>query len=249
MLLALLGAVLLGPTARAADAPKPGRVVLESKGYLVPASRVTVSHKVPGQVIEVRFEEGKKVAAGDVLARLDPAEQEEALRLARAKLKLAEARLAKAKQDGGQVGLAVAQAKVGVAQALVATARQRLDCTVIRAPVGGTVLTKRAEVGTMLSPNAFPVAASLCDLADLKTMEVEVWLQERDLAKVAQGQPCQVRLEAFPDVTYRGCVARLLPVADRAKGAVGVRVRLDLPAGDDRPRPEMGALVAFLAKD
>jgi multidrug resistance efflux pump len=246
---ALLIVVIWKPMALGADEPKPGQVLWEAKGYAVPARQVTVSPKVSGQVVELLIEEGKRVKAGDVLARLDPAEQEAALRLARAEMKLAEAGLAKAKEGAGKADLAVAQAKVEVAQARVALAQRRLECTVVRAPVDGTVLVKRAEVGTLINPKAFNVPASLCDLADLRTMDVEVWVQERDLAKVATGQPCLIRLEAFPKATYRGRVARLLPVADRARGAVGIRVRVEVPAGDERLRPEMGAIVQILAKE
>jgi hypothetical protein len=58
MPLALLIAVLLGPMPLGADEPEAGRVVLEGKGYVLPASRVTVSPKVSGQVVELLIEEG-----------------------------------------------------------------------------------------------------------------------------------------------------------------------------------------------
>jgi RND family efflux transporter MFP subunit len=221
---------------------------LEIKGYIVPASQVTVSPKVAGQVVELRIEEGKQVKEGDVLARLDSAEHEAALQLARAELNLAEAGLAKAKEGASTADLAIFQAKVKVAQAQVAIAQYRLDETVIRAPVSGTVLVKRAEVGTRIDPKAFQLCASLCDLADLQTLDVEIWAPERDLVKFYPKQPCVIRTDAFPEAVYKGHVVRLLPLADRAKGAVGVRVRVDVPAGDDRLRPELGAVVQFQGK-
>jgi RND family efflux transporter MFP subunit len=220
---------------------------MEIRGYIVPASQVTVSPKVAGQVVELRIEEGKSVKQGDVLARLDPAEQQGTLELARAKLKLAEAGLAKAKEGTSTTDLAVAQAKVQVAQAQVALAQYRLECTVIRAPVSGTVLTKRAEVGTRIDPRGYQVPASLCDLADLRILDVEIWAPERDLAKFFKGQSCVIRVDAVPDAPYKGQVVRLLPMADRAKGAVCIRLRVDVPEGDHRLRPELGATVQFLA--
>src|SRR6267378_2852224 len=130
------------PVRLAADEPNLGEIVLEAKGYVLAAKQVTVSPRVSGQVIELLFEEGKRVKAGEVLARLDPTECEGALRIARAELKLAEAGLAKAKEGVGKADLAVAQAKVELVQAQVALAQTRLDSTVIRAPVNGTVLVK-----------------------------------------------------------------------------------------------------------
>jgi RND family efflux transporter MFP subunit len=245
----VLLAGFLSPMPLAAQEPKAAQVVLESRGYLVPARQVTVSPKVSGQVIELLIEEGKRVKAGDVLARLNPRAYEAALRLARAELKLAAAGLAKANEGHSQADRAIAQAKLAVAEARVALAQQRLEGTVIRAPINGTIVAKRADVGTLIDPRAAQVPASLCDLADLRPMEVEVWVPERDLARVAKGQPCQVRLEAFPQKTYQGRVSRLLSLADRAKGAVGLRVRLAVPEMDESPRPEMAAIVAFLAKE
>jgi multidrug resistance efflux pump len=195
------------------------------------------------------IEEGKRVKAGEVLAKLDPGAYEASLRLARAKLKLAVAGLAKANEGRSQAERAIAQAKLEVAEAQVALAEQRLEGTVVRAPINGTVVAKRAEVGALIDPKGFQIAASLCDRVDLRTMEVEVWVAERDLARVAKGQACQVRLEAFPQTTYRGRVSRLLPLADRAKGAVGIRVRLAVPEMDESLRPELGAVVTFLAKE
>jgi HlyD family secretion protein len=247
--LGLLLVAQLEPAPLRADEPKLAQVVLESKGYVLPASQVTVSPKVAGQVSQLLIEEGKRVKKGDVLARLDSAEHEAALRLARAELKLAEAGLAKAREGDGKADLAIAQAKVAVAQAQVAIADQRLDGTVIRAPINGTVLAKRAEIGTLINPKGYQTPSSLCDLADLRTMDVEVWVSEKDLAKVAKGQPCLIRLEAFPREVYRGRVDRLLPVADRARGAVAIRVRLEVPEGDERLRPELGAIVQIGAKE
>src|SRR5262249_650544 len=84
---------LSGPVLLAADEPNLGEVILEAKGYVVPVNQITVGSRVSGQVIESKIEEGKRVKAGDVLARLDSMEYEAALRLARAELKLAEAGL------------------------------------------------------------------------------------------------------------------------------------------------------------
>jgi multidrug resistance efflux pump len=85
-------------------------------------------------------------------------------------------------------------------------------------------------------------------MADLSDLEVDLSIQERDIARVFVGQACQVRAEAYPDRTYRGVVSRLMPIADRAKGAIPVRVKLTVPAEEEGVylKPEMGAVVTFL---
>jgi multidrug resistance efflux pump len=225
-------------------------VILEVKGYLMPAAQVTVSPKVRGQVIELLIDEGKMVKAGEILARLDPEEYKAALRLASARLRVAEAGVAKAKEGAGKADLAIAEAKLEVALAEVAIAQSRLNHTAIVAPVAGTVLVRRADLGTTMDPKSNLASSSiLCEMADLRTMEVELSIPERDLPKVAQGQACLIRLEAIPNTTYRGQVARLMPSSDRARGALAIRVRMDVPEKDMRLRPELSAIVQILAKE
>src|SRR5262249_17316968 len=105
-------------------------------------------------------------------------------------------------------------------------AKWRLDNCVVYAPVTGTILTKKTEEGSIVNPAAFNVAASLCDLADLSDLEVDLAIAERDIARVFKGQKCEVRAEAFPNRVYPGFVSRLMPTADRGKGAVPVRVKV-----------------------
>ncbi len=244
----LLLAAILAPLPLAADEPNLGEIVLEAKGYILPVNQITVGSRVSGQVIESRLEEGKRVKVGELLARLDPAEYEAGLRLARAELRVAEAGLAKAKEGFGKADVSIAEAKVELAQARLALAQNRLDATLIRAPINGTILVKRANLGTLINPSSAQGSANLCEMADLRNVEIELWVQERDLAKIEKGQKCQVRLEAFPQKTYRGSVARLLPIADKARGAVGIRVRVEIPNGDESFRPEMAAVVSIGSK-
>ena len=246
--LILILTTILAPLRLTADEPNLGEIVLEAKGYVVPAKQVWVSPKVLGQVVESMIEEGKRVKAGDILARLDPTEYEIALRVARAKLKLAEGGLAKAKESGTKADLAIAEAKVELAHAKVALAQYRVECTVVRAPVSGTVVMKEVDVGSLLDTRSLNTKGSLCGLADFQKMEIQLKVQERDFAKIALGQKCQVRLDAFPQKSYEGTVSRILPIADRALGAVEVRVRVDIPKNDESFREEMGAIVAIGAK-
>ena len=143
----------------------------------------------------------------------------------------------------------VAKAEVLEAEADLAKARWRLgNCTIV-APISGTILKKNAEVGNVVNPIAFNGSFSLCDMADLSDLEVDLAIQERnDLARVHPGQKCKIRAEAFPDRVYDGVVSRLMPIADRAKGAVPVRVKLSVPAEEEGAylKPEMSVVVSFL---
>lgn len=151
-------------------------------------------------------------------------------------------------QEGPRVErIEAARAEVQQAEADVVRTSWQLDNCTIRAPIRGTILIKNAEEGNIVNPIAFNGSFSLCEMADLSDLEVELDIQERDISKVFPGQRCKVRAEAFPDRVYEASVSRLMPIADRAKGAVPVRVKLTVPAEEEGVylKPEMGALVTF----
>ena len=142
----------------------------------------------------------------------------------------------------------VAKAELAQVEADVVKAEWRLGNCTIRAPITGTILKKNAEEGNIVNPIAFNGSFSLCDMADLSDLEVDLNVQERDIALVKVGQKCRVRAEAYHDRVYDGYVDRLMPIADRAKGAVPVRVKISVPPEEEGVylKPEMGAIVTFL---
>ncbi|MEN6451655.1 MAG: efflux RND transporter periplasmic adaptor subunit [Thermoguttaceae bacterium] len=144
----------------------------------------------------------------------------------------------------------VARAQVGQAQAELAKAQWRLDNCIIRAPVSGTILKKNVEEGSLVNPIANQGYFSLCEMADLSDLEVELKIQEREIGKVFNGQKCKVRAEAYPERIYDGYVSRQMPTADRGQGAIPVRVKLKVPASEEGVylKPDMGAIVTFLNK-
>jgi multidrug resistance efflux pump len=127
-------------------------------------------------------------------------------------------------------------------------AKYDLDNAEVVAPVSGVILVKRAEVGNTVRPEAFSngLSASLCDMADLRELEVDVDISERDLDQVSIRQRCEIRTEAFPNKVYTGYLHRLMPEANRSKASVSGRVRIDVPENDMLLRPEMRASVIFL---
>jgi multidrug resistance efflux pump len=153
----------------------------------------------------------------------------------------------------------VARAQVDKARADVDEAEKNLKNCTILAPTTGVILSKKAELGGYVNPLAFGnVAGYLCEMADLRDLEVELDIQERDIPRVQPGQRCRIMPEAgqrdaeflktHPN-GYSGVVSRRLPVANRSKGAVTVRVKVEIPPGEEGGTyllPDMGALVSFL---
>lgn len=144
--------------------------------------------------------------------------------------------------------IAMARAQVQQAEAELAKAKWKLDNCTILAPISGTILKKNSEEGNIVNPIAFNGSYSLCEMADLANLEVELSIQERDISQIFPGQECRIRAEAFPERIYHGVVSRLMPIADRAKGAIPVRVKVTVPSEEEGVylKPEMGAIVSFL---
>jgi HlyD family secretion protein len=320
------------PTAAAPTATAPtaasGEVVLQAKGYVVPAHQVQVSPKVGGMIekLNARFEEGQYFKENEPLAWLeitdcqadydhavaarDAAEQRhketlknrpEEIEAALNELKEAQATFdqldrdlrrnqrllgtsALTEKDYEQAKFArdamngrvkrlsfmyqlmdkgpreekrkATEADWKAAKADVAKARSRLDDCIIRAPIAGHILTKKAEKGNVVNPLAFSISASLCEMADLGDLEIDLSVQERDIARVEKEQVCAILPEAFQNHEpfrrkhphgYDGRVIRLMPIADRSKGAINVRVKVDIPKDEvgQYLKPEMSVLVSF----
>jgi len=122
------------------------------------------------------------------------------------------------------------QASVDDARVTLEQAQLRLEKAVLTAPVAGTITFLDVQPGEIANANQ-PVVV----LSDLAAMEVDVNLDETDVARVAVGQETRVDLDAFPGVELTGEVTTIASVAQTQSGVVlyPVTVRLtptDLPA-------------------
>ncbi len=140
-----------------------------------------------------------------------------------------------------------AAAMVLEAKATYEKAMWRLENCTVRSPISGIVLRKTAEEGNLINASAFNGSFSLCEIADLSYLEVETAIQERDLSKVAEGQACQIVLDAYPSEKFNGKVNALMPIADRARGSITIRIGLESNTNVTAQfRPDMSAKVSFL---
>lgn len=133
-------------------------------------------------------------------------------------------------------------------QAALQGAKVSLEYSLIRAPFDAVVLTKNADIGDIVTPlgAAANAKASVVTIADMNSLQIEVDVSESNLQNVKMGQPCEIQLDAFPDLRFRGEVHMIVPTADRTKATVLVKVRfIDK---DNRILPEMSAKAAFLQR-
>ena len=151
--------------------------------------------------------------------------------------------------DRAQAGVANAQANVNVALASARNAEVGVDYTLIRAPFDGVILSKSANVGDLVTPfsSATDSKGAVVTMADMSTLEVEADVSESSLGKIKVSQPCEITLDALPDVRFRGRISRIVPTVDRAKATVMTKVQFDVI--DPRILPEMSSKVAFLSQE
>jgi multidrug efflux pump subunit AcrA (membrane-fusion protein) len=151
------------------------------------------------------------------------------------------------KQGPRDINIQGAQARICQAKADLDRAQWYLDNCKIVAPIAGTILSKNAEENNIVNTLSYNLKASVCDIADLSDVEAVLTIQERDVAKVYKNQRCRIRSEAFPNRIYNGFVSRLMPMGDRAKGAVPVRVKVEVPPEEQGQylKPDMGVIVSF----
>jgi len=248
--------------------PSAGTPILTASGYVVARRKAVVSAKIQGRLSWLGVEEGSRVREGEVIARLESNDYEASVARAKAAVLRAEADLAESERqlrladrlaaekvlavderDAAASRVRIGEAAVAQVKADLAFAEAQLQNTLIRAPFGGVVVKKMAEVGESVAPippgvNISTSSGAIVALADLATLEVEADVAESNVAKVQNGQPAEVTVEAIPDKRFRAVLRQVIPTADRTKATVQVKVTI-LDKDKDM-KPEMSAKVTFL---
>lgn len=224
-------------------------------GRVEAVNRATISAQTSGRIAALPFDVNDYVDAGAVIMRFTDTEQQAALASAMATLEEANARLAEAKQeferfskmienqtisqarfDQSKANRDAAQARVNAAQSGVATAREQLEYTVVRAPYAGIVSDRHVELGELVQPGQ-PLISGL----SLQQLRVNV--------DVPQSMFDTVRRigKAFVYVGEERIAAEgisYFPVADPAANTF--RVRVNLPDGAATLYPGMFIKVGFV---
>jgi membrane fusion protein, multidrug efflux system len=252
----LLPLALLGcgePAIEAAPEPRPVRVlaveprrggdVVSLTGTLAAETQVSLSFRIDGRLIERGVQVGERVREGQVVARLDPQDQENSLRAARAELAAARGQLVEAENNyERQRSLLVAgfttrvrydqtvqtlqtvRALVDSAQANANIAQNRLDFTVLVADAPGVVTARGAEPGEVVAPGRMVVQVARDGGVDA-VFDVPPALKD-----AAPPDPSiEVALTLDPSVRARGRVREVSPQADPATGTFRVWVSLIQP--------------------
>jgi RND family efflux transporter MFP subunit len=214
-------------------APARGTAVeiVYATGSVEPIRWARVASVVRDRIIEVCDCEGRTVAKGDVLARLDDRQARAQLDELRAREDFAKREMARVTELIGR-GAATTQAferastDLRQVQALISVQTGRMNDYVITAPMDGVVLRRDGEVGEIAEAGQI-----LFRVGVPKPLQVVAEVNEEDIPRVAIGQVVLLRTDAFPGRRLEGNVRELTPMGDPA--AKTYRIRVMLP--DDTP--------------
>jgi RND family efflux transporter MFP subunit len=184
-----------------AAVPLPMRV--QGNAIVAPARKAQIEPEVEGVVRSVYVHEGDYVEEGSILADLEDWDYRAALSSAQAKSQSAvsEANRALAANDEEQAGIQRVSAQYWAAE--VNRLQERLEKTRLRSPISGRILTPHTEnfVGRKLS-----AGDDFMEVADTTNTGIDVSIDQADLPLLRSGAAAAIKLEAYPQETFRGSV-------------------------------------------
>lgn len=127
-------------------------------------------------------------------------------KLAEGKAALREARMNLKKIETARQDVEQARSQIEIAESAVTLAAINLDYTLLRAPFGGTIISRNVEPGEVVTSGR-----EVLTLADLSTVYLKIFVDEQSLGKVKIGQKAQVKTDTFPDKSYEGRVSFISP--------------------------------------
>ncbi len=232
------------------DAISSGPVVT---GSIQPERRADLRAEVSAIVLQVLKENGEPVKRGDVLVRLDETSirdtlmsAEEAQRAANLSLEQANRQLERLKTlrasgmtsvkalDDAEMARNNALSELSAAKSRVATARQQLGRTVVRAPFDGIVSDRKVSAGDTAT-----IGKELVKVIDPASMRFEGRVSADSIATVKVGQKVNFRVNGYGEQQFAGIVKRIDPAANAVTRQVEVLVEFA-----DRAQPKVAGLYA-----
>ncbi|WP_279483795.1 efflux RND transporter periplasmic adaptor subunit [Aureimonas sp. SK2] len=213
-------------------------------GSVEPQISTDFSFRILGRMVDRRVNVGDSVAAGAILATLDPSVQEQDVQAAEAAVVSAQASLSnatgvatrqqalkasnvstQAEVDQAEQSLQSTSSAVLQAEAALGKAREQLGYTRLAAGTPGIVTAVSAEAGQVVSPGQTVLTIARPDLRDAVVDLPDSFATALDL-----GATLRVRLELDETVTAEGIIREVAPLADPVTRARRVKIALRDPS-------------------
>lgn len=214
-------------------------------GQLAPAREATARAEVGGSIIALTVEEGRPVARGAAVGRIEArdlrssaASAETGVAAARTALDIATteaSRVASLVKGGAMAqrdldlannGVAAARAQLAAAESRLTSARQQISDTILRAPISGVVSARMASAGDVVAPGT-----PLFTVIDPSSMRLEASVPSDQIALLRIGAPVEFRVRGYPDQPFIGRIERISPAADPVTRQVSIFVGIPNTGG------------------
>jgi HlyD family secretion protein len=255
-----------GATAYRFGAVQQGDVqqTVQTTGTLSAVKTVQVGTQVSGKIVALYADFNDHVTQGQLLARVDPTLQEQAVTDAQAQLSRAQAQLAQARDEYNrnlplfnekfisasefgtvQVNLSVAQAQVKSAQVTLERAKQNLSYTNIYAPINGVVVERNVDAGQTVAAS-FSAPQLFLIAQDLSQMQIIAAVDENDISSIKQGQEVNFTVQSYAGRTFTGSVQQVRLQSTTTDNVVSYSVVVTVQNPNGLLLPGMTATVDFV---
>lgn len=237
---------------------------VSATGTLSAVTSVQVGTQVSGQIAAMFVDFNDRVKKGQLIARIDPTLQEQAVQDAQAGLDRSRAELSRTSEEyqrnkslfEGKVltevefntakyAYEVAAANVKSAQVALARARRNLAYTSIYAPVDGVVIERNMDVGQTVASN-YSAPQLFLIAKDLSEMQILASVDESDIGLIQDGQKVRFSVQAYPSRSFEGTVKQVRLQSKTTENVVNYTVAVAVQNPDGKLLPGMTATVEFL---
>ncbi|MDY6984180.1 MAG: efflux RND transporter periplasmic adaptor subunit, partial [Pseudomonadota bacterium] len=220
--------------------------------------------RVSGVLEKLHVDVGDTVQAGALLAELDDRDIQLNLAVLHARVAELDAQLdyshallernravptlAAVERERLEADLAANAARLEQARAAVAAEELRLSWTRVTAPIAGTIASVSTQQGETIAASF--AAPTFLTLIDLGRLEIQAYVDEADIGRIAPGHAVRFGVDTWPGVDFAGTVRTIYPKAELVGNVVNYIVLVDIDtSGDYLLRPEMTAHLQFVIRD
>ena len=229
-------------------------LTVEASGTVEAISSIEIKSKASGEILFLGAEIGDFIKKGEVLARIDQRTPKNNLEQASADLDVAKVRLANAESqflrseklhkegsisdkafEDAQEAFSSAKSQYVRSNVFLENAKISLDDTLVRSPIDGTIISRAAEVGQVITSPTSAVGGGtlLMEMADLNKVRVRALIDEIDIGKINIGQEVTLRVSAYRDRKFTGVVSKVEPQAKEEQNVTTFPVLIDIENQDN----------------
>lgn len=208
---------------------------LSAVGSLLADESISLRPEISGRIVGLDFQEGRPVARGQVLVRLDDAELLARIRQVEAELHALEEKLRRtehlrAQQFVSEQAVIDARQAAEAARARRDEARALLAKTRIVAPFSGQAGLRQVSIGAYVDEGQ-----DIVGLYKVDRLKLDFRIPEIHLGQLRQVRTLEVRADAWPERVYTGRVLAIDPQVDPATRTLRVRARVENRGGQLKP--------------